>query len=122
VWRKTEATFAFAAIDVDDLASDERDFYGGCEYDAVGDLFRPADAFKRHAGDQLGLPVGIAREASSIAVSIGPGATALTRTPNAAPSNIGLSEARRSPSVDFHRTSGQKKAASTESELDKAFG
>src|ERR1700694_1885698 len=52
-----------AAIDADDLAGDERRLAGGGEHNGVGDLFRPARAFERHAGDKAGFPVGIAGEA-----------------------------------------------------------
>jgi hypothetical protein len=54
---------SLAAIYGDDLAGDERGLRGGGEYDGVGDLFRDAGAFQRHARDQPGLPVSIAREA-----------------------------------------------------------
>jgi hypothetical protein len=45
-----------AAIDGDDLAGDERSPSGGGEYNGVGDLFRPASPFERHACDQPRLP------------------------------------------------------------------
>src|SRR5712671_2317398 len=76
-----------AAIHGDDLAADERCPFGGSEQDSVGDLFAPACTFEWHAGDQVGFPVGTAGKAIEHRGLDRAGATALTRTPNAAPSS-----------------------------------
>src|ERR1700722_7201926 len=52
-----------AAVDGDDLAGDERRLAGSREHDGVGDLFRPASALQRYAGDEASLAVGSAGEA-----------------------------------------------------------
>src|SRR3981189_1822863 len=50
-----------AAIDVDDLAGDERRSCRGDEHDGVGDLLRLPCALQRNARDHAGLAVGPAR-------------------------------------------------------------
>src|SRR6266851_2644557 len=66
VWKIYEAVSlrsSLAAVDVDDLAGDERRPARGDEHDRVGDLFGPAGALQRHACHQAGFPVGVAGEA-----------------------------------------------------------
>ena len=70
----------------DDLAGDERRFARSEKGDGVGDLFRFRASFQRNGGNKRGLFVCAPTSRSNIAVSVGPGATALTRTPNAAAS------------------------------------
>src|SRR5438445_8398321 len=57
-----ELRSGLAAVDGDDLTADERRPVGGGEHDGIGDLFRPARAFQRHACNEPGLPVGVAGE------------------------------------------------------------
>src|SRR5882672_770335 len=76
-----------AAVDGDDLSGDERRPVRRRELDGVGDFLRPAHTLERNAGDQAGLASAFPVKRFSISVSTGPGATALTRTPNAAPSS-----------------------------------
>src|SRR5260370_34520997 len=76
-----------AAVDGDDLCGDERRSVRRRELDGVGDFLRPAHTIERNAGDQAGLASAFPVKRFSISVSTGPGAIALTRTPNAAPSS-----------------------------------
>ena len=71
-----------------DLAGHERGLVGGEEDDGLRDLLRRADAAERDAAStSAALRSGVPVKRLSMPVSVGPGATALTRTPNGAASS-----------------------------------
>src|ERR1700674_895319 len=76
-----------ATVDADDLAGEEVRFVGRQEHDGLGDLFGLTCTLRRPARHQAGFPVGIARKAVQHLGFDRTGATALTRTPAAAPSS-----------------------------------
>jgi hypothetical protein len=76
-----------AAVDGKDLPGHERGRVGSEKDDRASNFIGLADPTERNLRRQRRLFWGLPVKRSSMLVSIGPGATALTRTPKAAPSS-----------------------------------
>ena len=72
------------AVDVEDVARDERGFVRCDEHDSVGNLLGEAESTQRNLRLEGRLVLRRAGEAVSIPVSVGPGETAFTRIPDLA--------------------------------------
>ncbi len=82
--RNLPSAGGLAAIDVEDMAGDERSLVRGDEDDRVGEFLREAEAAHRNTVIRAVLFSGVPVKRVSMPVSVGPGATLFTRIPDLA--------------------------------------